>query len=169
MEHIREEEQIIWEIKSLDIWLNVFISFKSSLQCAVAHIKMKIENNLSSEKFRNTLQKLGIVLWNKFCYEKNMNQKEMQNSSISKPHQNGSIHYYDKRILTKENTKRKVTTKSKTAASNLQGKTANLNPNEQGKIVVQDVELYGILEEDDEFAGDFGYSHTLENNSSMLS
>ena len=33
---------------------------------------------------------------------------------------------------------------------------------------MQDKELYGIIEEDDEFAGDFGYAHTLANKTSKL-
>ena len=131
MDHINEEEQIILDVRSFDIWLNVFISFKSSHQWAVAHIKMKIENNLTNEAFRWILQKLAIVMWNKFWFEKNMNQSEKSNPSFCKSHQKGGSHYYDRRILTPSNDVRKYSVKSKTNIDNFHGKSPSSKSIEQ--------------------------------------
>lgn len=49
---LKEEEEIVCEVRSLDIWLNLQIDFKTINQYAQSFVKIKIENNCSMKLFK---------------------------------------------------------------------------------------------------------------------
>jgi hypothetical protein len=63
---LKEEEEIVCEVRSLDIWLNLQIDFKTTNQYAQSFVKIKIENNCSLKLFKGICQKLALVVWNKY-------------------------------------------------------------------------------------------------------
>lgn len=66
-DYISEEGEIIIEVRTLDIWLNLNLNFESTIKCVQSFLKIKIENNLNVGDFEAILQKLSIVMWNKIC------------------------------------------------------------------------------------------------------
>lgn len=167
-DYISEEDEIICEVRSLDIWLNVYINFKSTLHCAQSYVQMKVENNLPVEVFKGICQKLALVVWNKFCSE--MALTSNPDSNFGTPSESSKVcyrkdrHLYDKRILT-PSTEKKNYDRRKSLTDILLGKT-NIKSIPNKKVLLEDQQLKGIIEEDSEHGGDFGYAQRLAMQSS---
>lgn len=78
------------------------MNFISSNLCAQSFVKMKVENNLPIDMFKNICQKLTLVVWNKYCSEVNMAESSYQSSQkpMHKMETLKEPHIYDRRLLT---------------------------------------------------------------------
>lgn len=165
---LKEEEEIVCEVRSLDIWLNLQIDFKTTNQYAQSFVKIKIENNCSLKLFKGICQKLALVVWNKYWHEKNLASYEISptsgNESSKSSTKRRNSHLYDVRLLTPTQNERWVIkkTRSRRLTQNNQilrcATDRKTQYNSGHKVKLGDQELKGIIEEDDEHHGDFGYA-----------
>ena len=65
--HLRDGDEVICDLESFDIWVNVYLQFVSADRKAQAYVKMRVENNLSVIQVKHMCQKLALIVWNKFC------------------------------------------------------------------------------------------------------
>lgn len=85
--HLVDGEEIIWEIESLDIWINVYLYLKSNDKAAQAYVKMRAENHLTTLQIKSMLQKLGLIIWNKYWNESGAFKNEK--STLPSPRDTG--------------------------------------------------------------------------------
>jgi hypothetical protein len=146
------------------------MNFFSSNLCAQSYVKMKVENNLPLEMFKNICQKLTLVVWNKYCSEINMSSNPPQTppKTMHKFDTLKEPHFYERRLLTQSKEKR-LNQKRRVSISNIiLGRTSTGRPSPHKEVSIDDISINEIIEEDDHHLGDFGYAEKLTQQASKL-
>jgi hypothetical protein len=166
---LKEEDEIVCDVRSLDIWLNLQIDFKTTSQCAQSFVKIRIYNNCSLKLFKGICQKLALVLWNKYCHEKNLASNEnapafSNESSNGSPKRNSKL--YDVYLLTHASKERMSIRRTIDRKSSHNKNSSMKFVSERrsryasgDKVKCEDEDLKGIIEEDDQHNGDFGFAN----------
>lgn len=69
-DYLEDGDEIICNLESLDIWVNVHLNLRSTDKTFRAYAKMRVENQLTITEVENMCQKLGLLIWNKFWIDK---------------------------------------------------------------------------------------------------
>ena len=63
-EFIVDNEQIIFEIDSYDIWVKVKLQMVESHNLIEAEMDLKVEKSMKKSEFDRLIQKLALKMWN---------------------------------------------------------------------------------------------------------
>jgi hypothetical protein len=66
-QYLGENEMLIFDIDSIDVWLKVTICMKEAENLVEAQMDLKVDKAMKSKDFEALLQKLSLKMWNECC------------------------------------------------------------------------------------------------------
>ena len=87
-EYIIENEQLLFEIDSSDIWVRVKLQMVEQLNLIEAEMDLKIDKTMAKSSFDDMIQKLALKMWNEcsqvFTKERRMQIDKIENAQDTK-------------------------------------------------------------------------------------
>ena len=64
---IQENEILVLDIDSIDIWLHVNLVMQQDQNCIEAEMDLRVDKSTSIKEFNQLMQKLSLKVWNECC------------------------------------------------------------------------------------------------------